>query len=285
MSDALWTDQDPGLTFWETRRGGAIVPTVQVIGPANGHRLEPLAGGRMPAVLVDSSGNPLGTVARPLEVNATLSVEGPMSNVKVTTDGGITWVGLKGDAEGRPVVSLPGSVAYTNIGPETIAGGASYSTNRISTAGAGSLVLNYMHGRGDTDTKMTLRWYRNLVDSEYVFEQDDVLAEESIYGGGSALPVVAAYVEIIVSNLGVEQDAFYLQYGLSPLPIPDTTNLRRLATDLAAALTILNRDRRGLAAGRPLADAVPVGTTYWSVDTDPSGEAIEVSNGVSWVVT
>ena len=43
-------------------------------------------------------------------------------------------------------------------------------------------------------------------------------------------------------------------------------------------------DLRGTAATKPLATAVPVGATYWSVDTDPSAEAIEVSDGTKWVV-
>ena len=38
------------------------------------------------------------------------------------------------------------------------------------------------------------------------------------------------------------------------------------------------QDLRGLAANRPAADAVVVGTTYWSVDTG----AIEVSDGTNW---
>jgi hypothetical protein len=38
-------------------------------------------------------------------------------------------------------------------------------------------------------------------------------------------------------------------------------------------------DWRGLAADRPAPNAVPVGTTYWSVDTDVH----EVSTGVAWV--
>ena len=44
------------------------------------------------------------------------------------------------------------------------------------------------------------------------------------------------------------------------------------------------RDRRGLAANKPLANSVEIGTTYWSVDTDPHAAAVEVSNGTSWVV-
>lgn len=43
-------------------------------------------------------------------------------------------------------------------------------------------------------------------------------------------------------------------------------------------------DLRGLAANKPAANAVAIGATYWSVDTDPHGTAIEVSDGTNWAV-
>lgn len=43
-------------------------------------------------------------------------------------------------------------------------------------------------------------------------------------------------------------------------------------------------DLRGLAAKKPAANSVSEGATYWSVDTDPSAEAIEVSDGTKWTV-
>lgn len=44
------------------------------------------------------------------------------------------------------------------------------------------------------------------------------------------------------------------------------------------------RDLRGKAANKPAPNAVPIGATYWSIDTDPHAAAVEVSNGTSWVV-
>ena len=38
-------------------------------------------------------------------------------------------------------------------------------------------------------------------------------------------------------------------------------------------------DLRGLAGDRPDADAVPVGSTYWSVDTGN----VDVTDGTNWV--
>ena len=45
-----------------------------------------------------------------------------------------------------------------------------------------------------------------------------------------------------------------------------------------------NMDLRGKAADKPLATAVTIGATYWSVDTDPGALVIEVSDGTNWVV-
>jgi len=43
-------------------------------------------------------------------------------------------------------------------------------------------------------------------------------------------------------------------------------------------------DLRGLSANKPEANTVPIGATYWSIDTDPHATAVEVSNGTNWTV-
>jgi len=53
---------------------------------------------------------------------------------------------------------------------------------------------------------------------------------------------------------------------------------------LPTQLTGSNMDLRGKAADKPLATAVTIGATYWSVDTDPGALVIEVSDGTNWVV-
>ncbi|WP_174614715.1 hypothetical protein [Virgibacillus ihumii] len=40
----------------------------------------------------------------------------------------------------------------------------------------------------------------------------------------------------------------------------------------------------GLAADKPVPNSVDAGTTYWSVDIDPHGNEIEVSDGMNWTV-
>ena len=54
--------------------------------------------------------------------------------------------------------------------------------------------------------------------------------------------------------------------------------------DAGIQLTGSTIDLRGLAANKPAANAVAIGATYWSVDTDPHGTAIEVSDGTNWAV-
>lgn len=55
-------------------------------------------------------------------------------------------------------------------------------------------------------------------------------------------------------------------------------------SEMAGKLTGSPVDLRRASADKPLATAVEVGTTFWSVDTDPHAESIEVSNGTTWVV-
>ena len=59
-----------------------------------------------------------------------------------------------------------------------------------------------------------------------------------------------------------------------------TTGEETVNTELKGSIV----EQRGKAADKPPATAVPVGTTYWSVDTDPHGDAIEISDGEKWVV-
>lgn len=74
--------------------------------------------------------------------------------------------------------------------------------------------------------------------------------------------------------------------------IRDTAGIKKIADALPAGtnsigkviLSTDERDLRGKAANKPAANTVPIGATYWSVDTDPHADLIEVSDGTSWVV-
>jgi hypothetical protein len=68
---------------------------------------------------------------------------------------------------------------------------------------------------------------------------------------------------------------------------PKDANGNQLFTEANPGAVTVNGslvDLRGLAANKPLATAVVAGTTYWSVDTDPHGDNIEVSDGTTWTV-
>lgn len=63
-------------------------------------------------------------------------------------------------------------------------------------------------------------------------------------------------------------------------------NYLKLNSDGSVPTTIVEslENQRGLAANKPAASSLNIGTTYWSVDTDPHADAVEVSNGTAWVV-
>jgi hypothetical protein len=44
------------------------------------------------------------------------------------------------------------------------------------------------------------------------------------------------------------------------------------------------QDLRGLHANRPLATALPVGSTYWSVDEPAAPGTVFVTDGAAWAV-
>ncbi len=74
--------------------------------------------------------------------------------------------------------------------------------------------------------------------------------------------------------------------------IKDTAGIKKIVDALPAGTNNIGKitldgstnDMRGKAANKPAAGTVAVGTTYWSIDTDPHADAVEVSNGTSWVV-
>ena len=74
--------------------------------------------------------------------------------------------------------------------------------------------------------------------------------------------------------------------------IKDATGIKKITDALPAGTNNIGKvtldgstkELRGKAASKPAAGSVIVGTTYWSIDTDPHANAVEVSNGTSWVV-
>ncbi len=92
-------------------------------------------------------------------------------------------------------------------------------------------------------------------------------------------------VTLYTSN-GTEIDLATLIASIVTAINTTSTTQLRAGTNAIGKVTISTdeRDKRGLAVNKPLASSVENGTTYWSTDTDPHAEAIELSNGTSWVV-
>jgi|SRR3972149_3585920 len=114
-------------------------------------------------------------------------------------------------------------------------------------------------------------------------KQIEVDASGNLIIGTSALPTGA--------STEAKQDALALLVdGIEGLltAIKDTDGIKKITDtvnvningSLANIPIYDHRDMRGAAADKPLASAVAVGITYWSVDTG----VIEVSTGVVWVV-
>lgn len=96
-------------------------------------------------------------------------------------------------------------------------------------------------------------------------------------------------INTIVDVITIPSGTVYeiLDYGLVNKFVPTDTDGDEKFTSVNPAVMQLsgsNMDLRGTSANKPLATAVTIGATYWSVDTDPHGDVIEVSNGTSWVV-
>jgi hypothetical protein len=91
---------------------------------------------------------------------------------------------------------------------------------------------------------------------------------------------------VAVSNTERSITASALPTGAATEAKQDTSNTSLTAIKNAVEgtvdvqLTGSSLDLRGLASAKPLATAVDIGVTYWSVDTG----AIEVSDGTNWVV-
>jgi hypothetical protein len=75
-----------------------------------------------------------------------------------------------------------------------------------------------------------------------------------------------------------------MSYGEYVSLIDDDGEKITTSNPLPTEVTGSTVDLRRKSADKPLATAVEVGTTFWSVDTDPHAKSIEVSDGTKWVV-
>jgi hypothetical protein len=121
----------------------------------------------------------------------------------------------------------------------------------------------------DVNAKPVPQYYNPTLDVYEVLQGANGANKVMLYTAAGAAIDLASLIATIVTAINTTGTA-QLRAG--------TNNIGKVnvSTD--------ERDRRGKAANKPAANAVENGTTYWSTDTDPHAEAVEVSNGTSWVV-
>ena len=107
---------------------------------------------------------------------------------------------------------------------------------------------------------------------------------DAIKSVGGASPIVPEYLWISGDekpNPG--DDGFDRALGMEVDPATDTKVRQYWDGDTWHSFMIeveVPQDLRGLAEDKPAADAVMIGTTYWSVDA--AEFTLEVSNGTTW---
>lgn len=121
----------------------------------------------------------------------------------------------------------------------------------------------------DINAKPVPQYYNPTTDVYEVLEGKNGANKVMLYNEAGAAVDLATLIGTIVTAINTT----------------GTTQLRA-GTNVIGKVTVFTdeRDRRGLAANKPAANAVELGTTYWSIDTDPHAAAVEVSNGTAWVV-
>lgn len=121
----------------------------------------------------------------------------------------------------------------------------------------------------DVNAKPAPQYYNPTLDIYEVLEGKNGANKVMLYNDAGAAVDLATLIATIVTAINTT----------------GTTQIRAGTNNIGKVNVATDeRDLRGKAANKPAANAVPIGTTYWSVDTDPHAAAVEVSNGTSWVV-
>ena len=109
------------------------------------------------------------------------------------------------------------------------------------------------------------------------------LVSSNITGAGAGAKTLANVVTALANIANLDITSTAVKEGIAGAGAGAKT-LADIVSALTGTLTVQltgsTVDLRGLAANKPAANNVPIGTTYWSVDTD----VVEVSDGTSWVV-
>lgn len=121
----------------------------------------------------------------------------------------------------------------------------------------------------DVNQKPVPQYYNPTTDVYEVLEGKNGANKVMLYNEAGAAIDLATLIATIVTAINTT----------------GTTQLRAGTNNIGKVNVATDeRDLRGKAANKPAANAVPIGATYWSIDTDPHAAAVEVSNGTSWAV-
>lgn len=140
----------------------------------------------------------------------------------------------------------------------------------------------------DVNQKPVPQYYNPTTDVYEVLQGKNGANKVILYNEAGAaidLSTLIATIVTAINTTGTTQ----LRAGTNAIGKVEvtTSGLPTGAATLAkqdAIIALLEMDRRGKAVNKPAPNAVPIGATYWSVDTDPHADLIEVSDGTSWVV-
>lgn len=173
------------------------------------------------------------------------------------------------------------------------------------------MAYNTVAIKKDVDNKPIPQIYNQLLDAYEVLQGRNGANRVELYDADGNPVDLETLLEAIVTALGnVTVSSSALPTGAATsekqdtlktaidavatllIAIRDTAGIKKIVDALPAGnnnigkVTIdgSTKDLRGKAANKPAANSVAVGTTYWSIDIDPHADAVEVSNGTSWVV-
>ena len=139
------------------------------------------------------------------------------------------------------------------------------------------MAYNTVSIQKDVDGKPIPQYYNILQDVYEVLQGRNGANRVELYDKDGNAVDLAALFTAIETILAAIKDTAGIKKIVDALPA-GTNNIGKVTLDGST------KDLRGKAVDKPAANSVAEGTTYWSIDTDPHANAVEVSDGSDWVV-
>jgi len=139
------------------------------------------------------------------------------------------------------------------------------------------MAYNTVSIQKDVDGKPIPQYYDPVLDAYRVLQGRNGANRVELYDAdGNSIDLEALFTAIETILLAIK-DIAGIKKIVDALPA-GTNNIGKVTLDGST------KDLRGKAVDKPAANSVAEGTTYWSIDTDPHANAVEVSDGSNWVV-